>query len=169
MLSRLYSPGSARWIIKAGKEPKQRFARQQPIALMRTVIAIGRTPCEAYQSDEEVLAHIRATASSMSHPVGNCRLGADFDSVADVRLRLRGIQGLRIAGASVMPDLPSGNTNTAAMMIGDKAAAMIQEDWQKGKPLTACPGFVAITHRCSSYNPTSVACSLWCLQRRCLI
>jgi len=95
-------------------------------------------------------------------------LEADFDAVVDVRLRPCGIQGLRIADASGMPDLPSGNTNAAAMMIGDKAAAMIQEGWQKREPLTFCPGFAAIRHRYSSYNPTSVACSLWCLQTRCV-
>jgi choline dehydrogenase len=67
-------------------------------------------------------AHIRQTAIPMYHPVGTCRIGTDAMSVADPNLRVRGIDHLWIADASVMPSIPSGNTNATSIMIGDKGA-----------------------------------------------
>ncbi len=76
-------------------------------------------------SDADLDAWIARTAESVFHPVGTCRMGADADSVVDGNLRVRGVAGLRIADASVMPALVSANTHAPAMMIGEKAAAMI--------------------------------------------
>ncbi|MGE0386557.1 MAG: GMC family oxidoreductase [Gammaproteobacteria bacterium] len=76
-------------------------------------------------SDAEWAAFARATANIGYHPVGSCRMGSDADAVVDPRLAVRGIQGLRIADASVMPTLPSANTNAPALMIGERAADMI--------------------------------------------
>ncbi len=72
--------------------------------------------------------YIRQKSGIEYHPGGTCKMGVDHLSVVDERLRVRGIDKLRIADASIMPQLPSGNTNAACMMIGEKASEMIFED-----------------------------------------
>lgn len=79
-------------------------------------------------SDDEVLGFIREYATTIFHPVGTCRMGADAASVVDPQLRVRGVQGLRIADASIMPLLLSGNTNAGSIVIGEKAADLIKAD-----------------------------------------
>ena len=76
-------------------------------------------------SDEELLEYVRSTASSIYHPVGTCRMGPGKDAVVDNKLQVYGVKGLRIADASIMPTLPSGNTNAATVMIAEKAAELI--------------------------------------------
>ena len=78
------------------------------------------------QTDEQIEQVIRDRADSIYHPVGTCRMGNTDQDVVDAQLRVRGIQGLRVVDASIMPCIVSGNTNAPVMMIAEKAADMIK-------------------------------------------
>ncbi|MDX5464915.1 MAG: GMC oxidoreductase, partial [Alphaproteobacteria bacterium] len=75
-------------------------------------------------------AEIRAGLGSYSHPGGTCRMGGDAGSVVDPQLRVRGIEGLRVADASIMPGPLNACTHAPSLMIGEKAAAMVMADRQ---------------------------------------
>ena len=77
------------------------------------------------ESDEELLDWVRKSAETTYHPVGTCKMGSDPMAVVDSELRVHGIAGLRIADASIMPTLTSGNTNAPSIMIGEKCAEMV--------------------------------------------
>lgn len=79
-------------------------------------------------SEESMLDFLRDRVELLYHPVGTCRMGSDDDAVVDPRLRVRGVEGLRIADASAMPIAPSGNTNAPTMMVAARGAEMILED-----------------------------------------
>ncbi len=85
-------------------------------------------PGAQISNDGDFLDHVRKEGQSAYHPVGTCRMGGDAGAVVDARLRVHGIAGLRVADASIMPTLVSGNTNAACMMIGEKAADLILAD-----------------------------------------
>jgi choline dehydrogenase len=85
-------------------------------------------PGDTASEDAALADFVRQTGGSVHHPVGTCRMGEDPGAVVDSRLRVRGLQGLRVVDASVMPTLPTGNTNAPTIMIGEKGAAMIRED-----------------------------------------
>jgi choline dehydrogenase-like flavoprotein len=85
-------------------------------------------PGPAFDSPEELVSAAAEIGTTIFHPVGTCRMGADPDAVVDPRLRFRGLGRLRIADASVMPSITSGNTNSPTLMIAEKAARMMLED-----------------------------------------
>ncbi len=85
-------------------------------------------PGPGVETDEQILAFIRQNAETLYHPVGTCKMGRDAMAVVDERLRVYGVEGLRVADASIMPTLIGGNTNAPSMVIGEKAAAMILAD-----------------------------------------
>ena len=85
-------------------------------------------PGAKVQDEADLIAFIRRKAESIYHPVGTCRMGRadDPQSVVDPQLRVRGVTGLRVVDASVMPTLVSGNTNAPTMMIAERAADLIR-------------------------------------------
>lgn len=130
----------------AGKTPAIRFNflaeridRDCLLASMRLVRRMMQAPSMAWlegeefapgpgaKSDDELLDFVSKNAETTYHPVGTCKMGNDPGAVVDDRLRVRGIAGLRVADASIMPTLTSGNTNAPSIMIGEKAARMVLE------------------------------------------
>ena len=85
-------------------------------------------PGEQVRSDDELIHFIREFATTIYHPAGSCKMGRDPLAVVDERLRVHGIDGLRVADASIMPHIINANTNAPCIMIGEKAAAMIMEE-----------------------------------------
>ena len=91
-------------------------------------IAEELQPGPSVQTDEEILNFLVTQGTITHHMVGTCRMGSDPMAVVDERLRVHGLEGLRIADASIMPTVPSGNTNVPCMMVGEKCADMVLED-----------------------------------------
>jgi choline dehydrogenase len=82
-------------------------------------------PGPQVQTDEQIRACFPSNSDTVYHPVGTCKMGNDDTAVVDHELKVRGVQGLRVADASIIPEMIGGNTNAPAMMIGDKCASMI--------------------------------------------
>ncbi|MDP4508921.1 GMC family oxidoreductase [Nonomuraea turcica] len=104
------------------KTAKQVFAT----AAMKPYAGGPMTPYWAPESDEELAQWVRERGETLYHPVGTCRMGADDASVVDPSLRVRGIEGLRVVDASIMPTLNRGHTHAPAIMIGEKGADLIR-------------------------------------------
>lgn len=113
--------------LRDGLKLARRIVNQQPLDAFRGAeLSPG-----AHVTDEDDLAidaWVRETSNTIFHPVGTCRMGADERSVVDGSLRVRGVAGLRVVDASVMPSIVSGNTSAPTMMIAEKAAAMIRQN-----------------------------------------
>ncbi|MDR3099846.1 MAG: GMC family oxidoreductase N-terminal domain-containing protein [Paraburkholderia sp.] len=95
-------------------------------------------PGTAFQSEAQLHEAAGNVGTTIFHPVGTCRMGRadDADAVVDARLRVRGVQGLRVVDASVMPNITSGNTNSPTLMIAERAAQMLREDRRTGASTT---------------------------------
>ena len=119
--------------IVEGIKIARRIARQDSL---RHRISEEFRPDESLDLDDYggTLDWARNHSTTIYHPTGTCRMGTGGDSVVDARLRVRGIAGLRIADCSIMPEIVSGNTNAAAIMIGEKASDMILDDHAAGVP-----------------------------------
>lgn len=109
----------------AGLKFGRKIAQTQPMA---DCVDYELSPGIDVQSDDELMAYCRENGLSLLHPVGTCKMGVDDMAVVDPRLRVHGIANLRVADASIMPRIVTGNTNAASIMIGEKAAHMILED-----------------------------------------
>jgi choline dehydrogenase len=111
--------------LTAGMRLARKFTQQPALA---PYVAEELLPGPAVMSDAEFEANIRQTANSNLHPVGTCRMGMNGDAVVDPRLRVHGVERLRVVDAAIMPTVPAGNTNAPTIMIGEKGADMILED-----------------------------------------
>ena len=129
---RYLSSRSDRDTIVAGMKLLRRIMSQPA---MRRYIAEERAPDPRCTSDAELLAFARATGTTVFHPTSTCRMGPDPAAVVDERLRVRGIERLRVVDGSVMPTVVSGNTNAAVVMIAEKGADMILQDAAAGAPV----------------------------------
>jgi choline dehydrogenase len=104
----------------------RRLSAAPPLA---AIIEAEREPGDAVRSDEQVLADFRARAGSVFHACSTCAMGPDpRTAVVDAQLRVHGVRGLRVADASIFPNITSGNTNAATFMVGEKAADLILRD-----------------------------------------
>ncbi|MTH99061.1 GMC family oxidoreductase [Roseibium sp. RKSG952] len=108
-----------------GLKLAQSILAQDPLS---PFIKAERLPGPGVKTDEDYFAFICEHSKTSHHAAGTCRMGADPSAVVDVRLRFNGLEGLRVADASIMPTLNSSNTNAPAIMIGEKAADMIRAD-----------------------------------------
>ena len=93
---------------------------------LRPFVLVERMPGSGVTAEADLIAYAHRTCKTDHHPVGTCRIGTGADAVVAPDLRLRGLDGLRIADASVMPRLPSCNTNAPAIMVGEKAADLVR-------------------------------------------
>jgi len=119
----LFSDPSDFEIARRGIRTARRIFATRPQA---DIIARETRPGSAVQSDAEIDAYVRQTAQVTQHPVGTCSMGAGADAVVDPQLRVRGVEGLRVVDASVMPTVPGANTNAAVIMIAERASDLIR-------------------------------------------
>ena len=107
----------------AGVKLAREIAAEEPLAA-----AAGRElfPGPDVQGDDDIEADVRRRVELIYHPVGTCRMGSDDGAVVDPELRVRGVEGLRVVDASIMPLIPGGNTNAPTIMVAERAADLIR-------------------------------------------
>jgi len=118
----------------AGMQIARRIVQNPKIA---KYIAFENNPGDKVQSYDEWLDFARRTGQTTYHVIGTCKMGSDPMAVVDDRLRVHGIAGLRVIDASIMPTVPSGNTNAPTIMVAEKGADMIKQDAKAGVKLAA--------------------------------
>jgi choline dehydrogenase len=119
---RLFGDPDDRDRLARGIRLVRRIVRNAPLA---DLVSRPLQPAWDEVEDAEVIDYLTSHAGTIYHPAGTCRMGADTDSVVDPSLRLRGIENLRVADASIMPAVTSGNLNAPCMMIGEKSSELI--------------------------------------------
>jgi choline dehydrogenase-like flavoprotein len=120
----LSDPDDRRRVVAAIRIARRIAARPS----LATVVEREMNPGPDADTDEALLAWARATGQTLYHPCGTCRMGPGEGSVVDPRLRVHGLEGLRVADASVFPSITSGNIHAPVIMVAERAAAMILED-----------------------------------------
>ena len=100
----------------------RRVLAHEPLA---SFVDVEILPGDDARTDDDLRAHLRALSQTLYHPAGTCRMGSDAEAVVDPQLRLRGVEGLRVADASVMPVLPRGHTNWPTVMIAERASDLV--------------------------------------------
>ncbi len=110
-------------VLVHGMRLAREIARTEPLA---KYILEEATPGPKATSDDDLRAAVRLYGKTIYHPVGTCKMGVDAASVVDPKLRVYGIEGLRVADASIMPKIVGGNTNAPSIMIGEKAADLVR-------------------------------------------
>ncbi|HEX6443239.1 MAG TPA: GMC family oxidoreductase N-terminal domain-containing protein [Stellaceae bacterium] len=128
----LSAPSDLR-VLMAGVHHTRRIFAQPAIA---SYSAAEIVPGPGIETDDQFAEFARRNGSNVFHPVGTCKMGTDPMAVVDPRLRVHGIEGLRVVDASIMPAVTTGNTNAPTIMIGEKGAQMIKED-ARAKPAVA--------------------------------
>jgi len=112
-------------VLVAGVRMAREIAAREPLA---DITAGEVAPGEDLDDDERVRDWVRATAGTMFHPTGTCAMGGSAEAVCDPELRVRGVEGLRVVDASVMPATPRGNTNAPTIAVAERAADLIRGD-----------------------------------------
>lgn len=95
---------------------------------LRDIVVEETDPGPDSQTDEELAEYARSTVGTMWHCASTCRMGGDDESVVDPQLRVRGVDGLRVIDASIMPNLPSANTNGPTMAVASKGVDLVKAD-----------------------------------------
>jgi choline dehydrogenase-like flavoprotein len=124
-----------RILVNALTEPEDVQSLVAGVKLAREVVATDPLASAAgkelfpgpdVQTDDDIEADVRRRVELIYHPVGTCRMGSDDGAVVDPHLRVRGVEGLRVADASIMPVIPGGNTHAPTVMVGERAADLIR-------------------------------------------
>jgi choline dehydrogenase len=119
----MYAEGSDLETMVRAVKLSRELHRQSPL---NELVEKELLPGENLRTDEQLARAVRETTEHRHHPLGTCRMGVDEKAVVDAQLRVHGIENLRVADASIMPDDPTGNTNVPTIMIGEKAADLIR-------------------------------------------
>jgi choline dehydrogenase len=120
----LSDPNDIRVLLSGIRQTREIFA--SPAVAKYSVVET--LPGPGVTTDDGLLDYAKRFGTTIYHPVGTCRMGEGPAAVVDQRLKVHGIESLRVIDASIMPTLTTGNTNAPTIMIGEKGAAMIKED-----------------------------------------